>query len=242
LFLAVARPLTAGACAGVALLGEPVLLFPVALAALLLAGRRPLSLCVFVGGVLLLVGPWLYRNALVHGCPTPITNTTAAALFRGNSDKATGSIHREIRGGRPHRLADDLTPQQFDALRGRPESDRNDLLWQWATTWIKAHPAEYANLCVTRAIKTFWLDADHPFARHPLAWLPRTLACVAGIAAALFAPRRLLALAACGLALSIALAAAPTLAEARNGVFVDVCQLLAAATLLDRRPATADTH
>ncbi|HEX8341111.1 MAG TPA: hypothetical protein VF624_09405 [Tepidisphaeraceae bacterium] len=233
--------LIAGACTGVALLGEPILLFPIALAALLLLGRRPVSLCVFAAGVLLLVGPWLYRNALVHGRPTPITNTFAAALFRGNSDRATGSIHRDIRGGRPHRMADDLTPQQFDALRGRPEADRNSRLWQWATAWIGDHPAAYVKLCGARLVKTFWLDVDHPYARSPLAWLPRTLAAAATIVALLPSRRRRLALAACAIAVAIALAAAPALAEARNSVFVDLPQLLAAACLLDRRSLSADT-
>ena len=223
----------AGALAGLAVLTEAALVLPLLFSAGVLLRRRPKVLGVVVGVALVLVLPWIYRNTLVHGRLTGITDTFDRDLFLGNGDGATGSYHqRQISYlGKPQLRIEQLSPQENDALRRRPEAERHQWMAGRAYAWIAQNPVAYVRLCGVRLVKTFWLDWHHPDAFRFVNVASRSVAALALLAAIVTGRRWTLPLLWC---VGVLLASVLTVAEARSAVFMDISQLLALALFADR--------
>jgi hypothetical protein len=223
----------AGGLAGLAVLTEAALVLPLLISAGALLRRRPKVLGVVVGAALLLVLPWVYRNTLVHGRPTGITDTFGRDLFLGNGDGATGSYHQRQLSylGKPQLRIEQLSPQENDSLRRRPEAERHQWMAGRAYAWVARHPIDYLRLCGVRLAKTFWLDWHHPDAFRLVNVASRTVAAIALLAALATGRRWTLPLLWC---VGVLLTSVLTVAEARSAVFMDVSQLLALALFADR--------
>ncbi|MBC7784647.1 MAG: hypothetical protein H7144_12485 [Burkholderiales bacterium] len=239
----------AGLLAGAAVLSESILLIPLVLLIALIAARRPVYALTVLLAAMCLVTPWIYRNAIVHRQPSAITNNVWPDVFSGNGPDATGSLHLIAKDpdGRPLARLDRLSPIESDQLKRQPESVRNAQFRKWSLQWIGDNPLAYAKLCAIRVAKLLWLDWDHPLALHWLNLASRSVL-FAGFIFALvhrhpratdlpgmvsaFASGRVLGIM---LAIGLVLASAFTISEARSAVFVDVAQLLAVASLADRK-------
>jgi len=237
--------LPAGVVAGLAALTESVLWLPLIGVVLVLAWRSLAFATLMLAGGLVVVSPWLYRNAIVHQQITGITNELWPDVFRGNGPEATGSIHLRTRthAGKPQTRFDRLSPIEIDQLKRQPDRVRNDLLRKWSIDWIRDNPLSYIKLCVVRVGKTLWLDWDHPKAWNVLNVGSRSVLLLAMIAVAATpaSPMRRLGMGDAGVAatlvvaIGLVVAAAFTLSEARNNVFMDFPQLVALAWFADRK-------
>jgi hypothetical protein len=229
--------IASGFLAAMAMLTEASLTWPLLLIALYLLFHRPKLLLTAAVPAMMLIGPWLYRNALVHGRPSGITNTFSRDLFNGNGPGATGSLHLAIANftGRPVTRIEQLSPQEIDVLRRQPESIRNAWFGRRAMAWIGEHPGEYLKLCAVRVAKTMWLDWHHPQSWRWPNVIARSIALLGLLAAMALRRNSALPLLWCT---GVVLASAFTVAEARTSAFIDVGQLLALAMLADRRLKT----
>jgi 4-amino-4-deoxy-L-arabinose transferase-like glycosyltransferase len=170
-------------------LTEPVLLPLMALSGLLIFGYRRLPLgvrtrnaAILLLAAIVVIGPWTLRNRRVHGEWIPIKSTFWVNVWKGNNPYATGTdrlamseqqkehfIEGMTRLSDTHVRAEDidhqyerLTPAQRARLEGQPEAVREHVFQDIATTWIKAHPARYLQLCGIRLVKSLWIDWDNP--------------------------------------------------------------------------------
>ncbi len=231
----------AGVVAGLAVLTESALWLPLLGLTLLVAWRNRGFATLMLAGAIVVVSPWLYRNAIVQGQIVGVTNELWPDVFRGNGPDATGSIHLRTRthAGKPQSRIDRLSPIEIDQLKRQPERVRNDLQRRWSLNWIREQPLQYLKLCAVRAGKTLWLDWDHPKAWNALNVASRS-ALLLGLAMACVAALRKSTT--CGvfsvalvLMIGLVLASAFTLAEARNAAFIDFPQLLVLAWVADRK-------
>lgn len=219
----------AGLGASAAVLTESVLVLPLLLAIVWLTRRNPAYTALTIAAAITLVGPWLYRNAIVHGRFVGITTSLWSDVFQGNGDNATGShLPTSPTSDQPVARVRQVSPRQADQLQRQPEAARESLLRRWSLDWIAEHPARYIELCGVRVLKTLWTDWHHPLGLHWANVASRSIACIgflAAIAIGVRSPNPSLRVAV-PLLIGLLLASGLTLAEARNAVFVDVAQLL----------------
>lgn len=184
------------------------------------------------------VGPWLYRNAIVHGRIMPIESTFAAELWKGNGPGATGSDR--LRVGVP---LDRLTGEQYQALKATNEAGRSALFWRQATTDMAARPAAFLRLCGVRIAKTLWVDWSRPgkyFTAYAVLRAALLLAAGAGLIGTL--RQRLPTAPLAWLIAAVVLSTAFTLATAKSGVYLELAEIpLAAHALATLRPHRAKT-
>lgn len=160
-----------GLLAGLAALCEPSLALPLLLV-LFVIGRRvpPQSAALYGLTACVVVAPWLYRNAVVFGRPTPVTSNFWRSAFLGNGPDASGSrvvrLDRSTPTGPEDKTRIDLLPPaEFDALK-RPERQRLDVMTSATVRWVVHHPFDYLKLCGRRAWQVFACDYPHPLARY----------------------------------------------------------------------------
>jgi hypothetical protein len=172
----------------VAALTEPVLLPAMALSGLIILAVRSLPLATrFRNASLLLliaiavIGPWTYRNWLVHGEFMPIKATFWVNVWKGNNPHASGTDRPVLSEAKRQQLLegmsesqrrdprfddlrqyDLLTPEQRARLQGKPEVQREKIFGEWAKAWIGENPGEYLRLCAVRLGKTLWVEWDNP--------------------------------------------------------------------------------
>lgn len=166
--------LAAGALAGLTSLTEPALALPLLLVAIAI-GRRVSrqSAALYVVTACVVVSPWLYRNALVSGRPTPITSNFWRDAFLGNGPDASGSRVARLDPKRSdgHPGPPDLTridllgPAEFDALK-RPEPQRLDVMSSATLRWLIGHPGQYVVLCGKRLWQIVTFGYPHPMILH----------------------------------------------------------------------------
>jgi hypothetical protein len=149
--------------------------------------KRFRNLAIQAFAVLAILGPWATRNYIVHGKLIPVKGSFWVNVWKGNNDYATGSDRLALTPAEKAKLArhptaetgDDIedTPHEFDMLdpsqiaelANHPEAYTEEIFKRYATTWIKAHPARFAQLCGIRFIKSITIDWD-----NPRAYLSRT--------------------------------------------------------------------
>jgi hypothetical protein len=149
----------AGACLGVAALLKPVTLtaaLPLALAAAGGRARRPGEVARGVGlyalGALLVVGPWMARNAVVLGRFAPKMNL-GLELLVGNNDFADGQYWA------PYHTSQ--SPNELSLYRKLGEAAYGDDCMRRARTWIREHPDRFRELTLLRA-RHFWIGTVRP--------------------------------------------------------------------------------
>jgi len=123
-----------------------LLLFPIWLLVWGWAAFRKLSKAIVVSTViglamLVAVLPWIVRNYLVTGEFVPISLSGSIAFYQGNNPRAAG-------GG-----IDETT--EIDPLSGLSETERSVVYRQWATEWIRTHPADFARLIPLKLYRFF---------------------------------------------------------------------------------------
>ncbi|MBL6721181.1 MAG: glycosyltransferase family 39 protein [Planctomycetes bacterium] len=149
----------AGAWLGLAALLKPVALtaaVPLALAAAGGRGRIPREVLRAIGlyalGVLLLVGPWMARNAVVLGRFAPKMNL-GLELLVGNNDFADGQYWAPFHTSQ--------SPNELSLYRKLGEAAYGDDCMRRARTWIREHPERFRELTALRA-RHFWIGTVRP--------------------------------------------------------------------------------
>ncbi len=147
-----------GALIGLTLLTSPTPAFFVGLASLVLIARNParnfpaVSTMALVACVL--IGPWILRNRTELGALFFIKSNIGNELFIGNNPIADGAHHG------PYETATQvLSKEQLSELASMNELERAERLGAHATSWISAHPAQFARL----SLKRFWTYWSAPF-------------------------------------------------------------------------------
>jgi 4-amino-4-deoxy-L-arabinose transferase-like glycosyltransferase len=115
--------------------------------------------------VVLLIVPWMVRNALVHGRVVFMT-TTWIALWQGNNEAATGAEFTA--DGRPMKSA--YPPELAERLQGAGELEQAAVFRDAALAFIRAHPLRVVELYV-RKLGFFWWRSPTTGIRYPPAWL-----------------------------------------------------------------------
>ena len=131
--------LACGLATGAAMLVRPsvILFVPIAVAALAVQ-RRWMSAGAIALGVLLVVGPWTFRNYGVHGRLILVASDGGVTFWSGNNSLATGEgdmaanpaikrADRQLRADHPG-----LTEEQMEPIYYREA-------WQW----IRQHPGQF---------------------------------------------------------------------------------------------------
>ena len=88
-----------------------------------------------VGAALIVVAPWLVRNAVVFERPSGFVSIGGQALWIGNNPAATGGALAT--DGRP---VEDTDPVLASSMRGLGESERQELYRQTALRYMASHP------------------------------------------------------------------------------------------------------
>jgi 4-amino-4-deoxy-L-arabinose transferase-like glycosyltransferase len=138
----------AGLALGVAVLTQPaLLLLPAAFVVADLLGRVPLRRALpawglLVGGMALVIGPWMLRNDQVLGRPVLTTNG-GSVFYRANNPRATGgwTAHGEKR---------------LDHLG---ELEASDAGYRWGMAWVRENPDDFLALAVRKQILFLGDDA-----------------------------------------------------------------------------------
>ena len=148
------RALFVGFVLGVLVLSRPplILLAPVLLVLMVLSyGRRAITHFAAACGVCILVlGPWLWRNYLVHNRFVFVSTNGAIAMFEGNNRYATGVSYWELR---------DLWlqhPQLAQELRGLDDAGRASRLYQDSIAYARTHPKETLVLALKKFVYFWW--------------------------------------------------------------------------------------
>jgi 4-amino-4-deoxy-L-arabinose transferase-like glycosyltransferase len=148
------RALFVGFVLGVLVLSRPplILLAPLLLVLMVLSyERRAVPHFAAVCGVCILVlGPWLWRNYLVHDRFVFVSTNGAIAMFEGNNQYATGVSYRDM---------SDLWlqhPQLAQELAGLDDASRASRLYQESITYARAHPKETMVLALKKFVYFWW--------------------------------------------------------------------------------------
>ncbi len=171
-----------------AALTEPVLLPFMALSGLFILFWRDLpfpirlrnAIVLFVTALVVL-GPWAYRNYLVHGALMPVKSTFWVNVWKSNNPNASGTDRPQMSEEMRKRLMAGMTDDQrrdprFDNMRqydlmpaeqraelmNKPEVEREKVFAKFAKTWVSENPRRALQLCGIRLLKTLWIEWDNP--------------------------------------------------------------------------------
>ena len=147
-----------GLLVGLATLSRSHLLFWLpALAGVELArGRWPAvrRLGLTLGVALAIVAPWMIRNYQVHGAFVFVSTNGGISMFLGNNPRTTGTAIAEL---------SDLWkwyPDLARELAPLSEVERDRRLYAEAWAFIRAHPAEAAELALKKLYYFWWFKPD----------------------------------------------------------------------------------
>lgn len=155
-----ARLLVAGAWFGLAALLEPVALMALVPVAAFAAGgdgdRAPAarlrSAGLFTAGTLLVLVPWMTRNAVVLGRFAPKLNL-GLELLVGNNEFADGQYWAPFHTSQ--------SPNELSLYRKLGEAAYGDDCMRRARTWIRENPERFRELTVLRA-RHYWIGTVRP--------------------------------------------------------------------------------
>ena len=162
-----------------AALTEPVLLPAMALSGLMILFHPRLTwpirlrnAAVLLATAIVVIGPWTYRNYVVHGAFMPIKGTFWVNVWKGNNPNAAGTDRPALsaeqlalfqqKGVDDLRQYDLLTDDQKQRLDGKNTVEREAIWKEYATTFISENPSRYAELIGLRLGKTLWWEWDNP--------------------------------------------------------------------------------
>jgi 4-amino-4-deoxy-L-arabinose transferase-like glycosyltransferase len=168
-------------------LTEPVMLPFMALSGLLIlfwpgleGSVRLRNAAILFVTALVVLGPWAYRNHLVHGQLIPVKSTFWVNMWKANNPNASGTDRLAMTDETRKALAtlstaaqrdpnidvlrqyDLLTPVQRIELTGKTEIEREAVFAKYARSWIAENPAGYLKMCAIRLAKTLWIEWDNP--------------------------------------------------------------------------------
>lgn len=182
----------AGAAAGCGMLGEPIMLFPAALVAIVMlwqlrttvGGWRVVGATALAASLVL--APWTIRNAVVHHRLVFVKSTFWYAFWQGNHEQATGTdkllpadaVREQLawaRGGasledvmnqaRSQAISVDshLSSDELAAIRALPtEVEKVDHFKRLSLRELVENPGHYVRLCLTRLGQMLWFDPTNP--------------------------------------------------------------------------------
>jgi 4-amino-4-deoxy-L-arabinose transferase-like glycosyltransferase len=142
--------LACGLATGVALLVRPSVLLFVPLALVALAVRHRLrTAAALTAGVLLVVGPWTFRNYAVHGRLMFVASDGGVTFWTGNNPLAIGE--GDMAANPAMRRADQALRSQHPGLT---EEQMEPVYYREAARWILENPAQFAMLELKKAFYT----------------------------------------------------------------------------------------
>jgi 4-amino-4-deoxy-L-arabinose transferase-like glycosyltransferase len=150
--------------------GTMGLFFPVALLWVKRTGHLPWRLWarqvgLFGGIVVLLLLPWMVRNAIVQERLVPLMSTTWIALWQSHNEKATGTEFTADGGF----MKWTLPPELQQRIEGKGEVEQMEAFRDAALTFIRTQPRRTAELYV-RKIGFFWWRSPHTGIWYPARW------------------------------------------------------------------------
>ncbi len=205
------KAILAGLLSGVLLLLDPILALalPILAVAMFLQFAPPRravrAVSLMAATSLLVIAPWLVRNAKVHGELVFIKSTFGYAFWQGNNSYSWGTdkvpkpsaellrrdhdgtlagVERALWEARHETIYIDdllLKPSGYREFAGLSEPQRSRLLGQRAWQFLQEHPARYAALCLARLRYFLLFDETNPKAANPvyrgsiLTWMALTL-------------------------------------------------------------------
>jgi hypothetical protein len=170
---------------------EPVLLIPYVLSAGFILIAHPLeratrarNALILLGLMAIVIGPWAYRNRIVHDRLIVTTTTLWTNVWKGNNPHASGSDRLPADRAGPHETADArqidrLPPETRAELRRQSEAERDQLFGRLARGWIGANPGKYLELSITRLAKTLWTDWHNQQSRNIANLISRSILLIA---------------------------------------------------------------
>jgi len=210
-----ARSVAAGACWGLGILGEPILLAPtVAALAYLLARGRPRAAAIAFAALAVILAPWLVRNAVVHKQVVLVKSTFWYVFWQGNHLEATGTDKTAIAPDTARQLAwrmplsgleraleaargqaksvdEHIPPEALARIRAMPtEVAKMSWFRSESIRTLRDDPAHYLRMCARRTWQLVWFDPTNPRS-YPLTYrLPYLVLLVAGVVGAGLALRQ----------------------------------------------------
>jgi len=210
-----ARSVAAGACWGLGILGEPILLAPtVAALAYLLARGRPRAAAIAFAALAVILAPWLVRNAVVHKQVVLVKSTFWYVFWQGNHLEATGTdktaiapdvarqlawriplsgLERALEAARGQAKSVDehIPPEALARIRAMPtEVAKMSWFRSESIRTLRDDPAHYLRMCARRTWQLVWFDPTNPRS-YPLTYrLPYLVLLVAGVVGAGLALRQ----------------------------------------------------
>jgi hypothetical protein len=191
------KPATAGVIGGFLLLVDPILVLALPMLAIALAARggqsairNPQSAILMALTTCLVIAPWLWRNASVHGELVFIKSTFGYAFWQGNNplswgtdkvpkpsaetlrrdhDGSLAGINRALWEARHETVYIDdllLKPHGYREFRGLSEPQRSRLLGKRGWESVRSHPARYLQLCLQRLRYFLLFDETNPKAAN----------------------------------------------------------------------------
>ncbi len=115
--------------------------------------------------VVLLLLPWMVRNALVHKRFVPLMTTTWMALWEGNNEAATGTEFTV--DGRPIKWVH--SPELRQRLDGKSELEQMEAFRDAAVDFIRTQPVRAGQLYL-RKLGFFWWRSPHSGLWYPGGW------------------------------------------------------------------------
>ena len=77
-------------------------------------------------------------------------------MLRGEMNSLDDSKIRKFDQGHQY------TREVIQRVRGKSEQEREKIFKEMTMSWIRSHPARYAQLCWVRLSRTIWIDWDNP--------------------------------------------------------------------------------
>jgi 4-amino-4-deoxy-L-arabinose transferase-like glycosyltransferase len=117
--------------------------------------------------MLLIMSPWVIRNAVVQGRFIPLRTGYGITLWVANHPGAYGSTWNPDGTKVISSLPADYQAY-LDKNLPKGEEERDAFFKREAIQFISQHPAQYLQLCLRRLGFYIWLDATHPLAQNPI--------------------------------------------------------------------------
>lgn len=120
--------------------------------------RRLVFIGTFVGGLLLVWGPWIIRNAIVFHHFIPLTTESGVTLWMGNNPEAAVRLPLRTHEESPVPQGTAFNyPARYEGCKpegwcvgGISEYEENRELTAMGMAWIKTHPQEFVSLTIWR--------------------------------------------------------------------------------------------
>ncbi len=139
-------------------------------------------------GTLLIMSPWIIRNAIVHKQFVPIRTGYGITLWLANHHGATGT-DKTLEGEYVLAKMDSSYLNQMNRMLPKDEQERDKVYIAEVRRFIAHYPMEYLRLCGKRLQYYLWFDETHPIAKSIIYRFGYIFAMVFGVCGFLIAYR-----------------------------------------------------